>query len=50
MAKNLSIQGEGAIHVSQSVYEKLQNLYSFQGPVPVEIRGKGTVPSWNLIH
>ena len=48
IASRLAAQGDSTIHVTQQVYDRLSDLYSFDGPFNVELRGQGTVKTWRL--
>ena len=48
IASRLAAQGDNTIHVTQQVYDRLSDLYSFDGPFDVELRGQGTVKTWRL--
>ncbi len=48
IASRLAAQGDSTIHVTQQVYDRLSDLYSFDGPFDVELRGQGTVKTWRL--
>lgn len=38
----------GAIHVTESVYTKLRDAYTFEERGLIEVKGKGKLPSWIL--
>ena len=48
IASRLAAQGGSTTHVTQQVYDRLSDLYSFDGPFDVELRGQGTVKTWLL--
>jgi class 3 adenylate cyclase len=48
IASQLAAQGVSAIHVTQQVRDRLSDLYAFDGPVAMELRGQGTVNMWSL--
>jgi class 3 adenylate cyclase len=48
IASRLAAQGDSTIHVTQQVYDRLSDLYSFDGPFDVELHGQGTVKTWRL--
>jgi class 3 adenylate cyclase len=48
IASRLAAQGGSTTHVTQQVYDRLSDLYSFDGPFDVELRGQGTVKTWRL--
>ena len=48
IASRLATQGDSTIHVTKQVYDRLSDLYSFDGPFDVELRGQGTVKTWLL--
>ena len=48
IAARLAAQGGSAIHVTQQVYDRLSDLYSFDGPFELELRGQGAVKTWRL--
>jgi len=42
VASRMESSGEPMrIHVSESVYEQTRASFKFQGPIPVELKGKG---------
>jgi class 3 adenylate cyclase len=48
IASRLAAEGGSTIHVTLQVYERLSDLYSFDGPFDVELRGQGMVKTWRL--
>lgn len=48
IASRLAAEGGSTIHVTQQVYDRLSDLYSFDGPFDVELRGQGSVKTWRL--
>jgi class 3 adenylate cyclase len=48
IASRLAAEGGSTIHVTQQVYDRLSDLYSFDGPFDVELRGQGAVKTWRL--
>jgi class 3 adenylate cyclase len=48
IASRLAAQGDSTIHITQQVHDRLSDLYSFDGPFDVELRGQGTVKTWRL--
>jgi class 3 adenylate cyclase len=48
IASRLAAQGGSTIHVTQQVYDRLSDLYSFDGPFDVDMRGQGPVKTWQL--
>ena len=48
IASKLAAQGGSTIHVTQQVYDRLSDLYSFDGPFDLELRGQGAVRTWRL--
>jgi class 3 adenylate cyclase len=48
IASQLAAQGVSAIHVTQQVRDRLSDLYAFDGPAAMELRGQGTVNMWSL--
>lgn len=48
IASRLAAQGVGTVHVTQQVYDRLSDLYSFDGPFDVESKGRGAVKTWRL--
>jgi class 3 adenylate cyclase len=48
IASRLAAQGGSTTHVTQQVYDRLSDLYSFDGPFDVELRGQGPVKTWRL--
>jgi class 3 adenylate cyclase len=48
IASRLASEGGSTIHVTQQVYDRLSDLYSFDGPFDVELRGQGAVKTWRL--
>lgn len=48
IASRLAAQHAGAIHVTQQVHDRLCDLYTFEGPVDMDLRGHGIVKTWRL--
>lgn len=48
IASRLAAQHAQAVVVTEAVHERLVDLHSFDGPVDVEVRGRGTVKAWAL--
>jgi len=48
IASRLAAHDGAAIHVTQQVFDRLNDLYAFDGPVEIEIRGQGPVRTWRL--
>ncbi len=48
IASRLATQHAGAIHVTQQVHDRLCDLYTFEGPFDVDLRGQGIVKTWRL--
>jgi class 3 adenylate cyclase len=48
IASRLAAQNGQAVVVTDSVHDRLVDLYAFAGPVDVEVRGNGTVRTWAL--
>jgi len=48
IASRLAAEGGSSIHVTQQVYDRLSDLYAFDGPVDVELRGQGALKTWRL--
>lgn len=48
IASRLAAHDGGVIHVTESVHARLSDLYSFEGPIDVELRGQGVVKTWRL--
>lgn len=48
IASRLAAQNGQAVVVTEPVHDRLVDLYAFEGPVDVEVRGKGTVKTWTL--
>jgi class 3 adenylate cyclase len=48
IASRLAAQGGSSVHVTQQVYDRLSDLYSFDGPFDVDMRGQGPVKTWQL--
>lgn len=48
MASRLAGQGGSAIHVTRQVYDRLSDLYAFEGPFDLDWRGRGTMQTWRL--
>jgi adenylate cyclase len=39
----------GRIQVSDSVHERLRERYEFEARGPIEVKGKGLLPTWFLV-
>jgi len=48
IASRLAAQDAGAIHVTEQVHDRLCDLYTFEGPVDMDLRGQGIVKTWRL--
>lgn len=48
IASRLAAHDGGVIHVTESVHARLSDLYSFEGPIDMELRGQGVVKTWRL--
>jgi class 3 adenylate cyclase len=48
IASRLAAEGDSTIHITQQVYDRLSDLYSFDGPFDVELRGQGSVKTWRM--
>jgi class 3 adenylate cyclase len=48
IASRLAAQNGQAVVVTEPVHDRLVDLYNFEGPVNVEVRGNGTVKTWTL--
>ena len=48
IASRLAAHDGGVIHVTESVHTRLSDLYSFDGPIDMELRGQGVVKTWRL--
>jgi class 3 adenylate cyclase len=48
IASRLAAQNGQAVVVTEPVHDRLVDLYAFEGPVDVEVRGNGTVKTWTL--
>jgi class 3 adenylate cyclase len=48
IASRLAAEGGSTIHVTQQVYDRLSDLYSFDGPFDVELRGQEPMKTWQL--
>ena len=48
IASRLATEGDSTIHVTQQVYDRLSDLYSFDGPFVVKLRGQEPMKTWQL--
>lgn len=48
IASRLAARGGQAVSVTAPVHDRLADLHAFEGPVDVEVKGKGTVRTWTL--
>ena len=48
IASRLAAQNGQAVVVTEPVHDRLVDLYAFEGPVDIEVRGNGTVKTWTL--
>jgi len=48
IASRLATQGGSSIHVTRQVYDRLNDLYAFDGPFDTDLRGQGSVKTWRL--
>jgi class 3 adenylate cyclase len=48
IASRLAANEGSAIHVTQQVHDRLHDLYTFEGPDAVQLRGQGMVKTWRL--
>ena len=48
IASRLAAEGGSTIHVTRQVYDRLSDLYSFDGPFDVELRGQEPMKTWQL--
>lgn len=48
IASRLAARGVQAVSVTTPVHDRLADLHTFDGPVDVEVKGKGTVRTWTL--
>ena len=48
IASRLAARDDGAIHVSQQVHDRLNDLYTFEVHDDLEIRGQGVMRTWRL--
>ena len=48
IASRLAAQDGHAVVVTEPVHDRLVDLHAFDGPVDVEVRGKGAVKAWTL--
>ena len=48
IASRLAAQNGQAVVVTEPVHDRLVDLYTFEGPIDVEVRGKGMVKTWTL--
>ena len=51
VASRMESSGESMrIHVSESIYEQAKDVFKFQGPIPVELKGKGIKNGYFLLN
>ncbi|MBP5751945.1 MAG: adenylate/guanylate cyclase domain-containing protein [Treponema sp.] len=51
VASRMESSGESMmIHVSEAVYEQAKNAFKFQGPIPVDLKGKGVTNGYFLLN
>ena len=48
IASRLAARDDGAIHVSQQVHDRLNDLYTFEVHDELELRGQGVMKTWRL--
>jgi len=48
IASRLAAHEGTAVHVTQQVHDRLNDLYAFEGPVQLELHGQGSVKTWRL--
>jgi len=48
IASRLAARDDGAIHVSQQVHDRLNDLYTFEVHDDLEFRGQGVMKTWRL--
>ena len=48
IASRLAAHDGTAVHVTQQVHDRLNDLYAFEGPFHLELRGQGSVKTWRL--
>jgi len=48
IASRLAARDDGAIHVSQQVHDRLNDLYTFEVHDNLELRGQGVMKTWLL--
>jgi class 3 adenylate cyclase len=48
IASRLAAHEGNAVHVTQQVHDRLNDLYAFEGPVQLELHGQGSVKTWRL--
>ena len=48
IASRLAAQNGQAVVVTEPVHDRLVDLYAFEGPVDIEVRGNGAVKTWTL--
>jgi class 3 adenylate cyclase len=48
IASRLAAYDGSAVHVTQQVYDRLSDLYTFEGPVDIDLPGRGIVKAWQL--
>jgi class 3 adenylate cyclase len=48
IASRLAACDGSAVHVTQQVHDRLNDLYTFDGPVDVDLLGRGIVKTWRL--
>jgi class 3 adenylate cyclase len=48
IASRLAAHDGTAVHVTQQVHDRLNDLYAFEGPIQLELHGQGSVKTWRL--
>jgi len=48
IASRLAGSDGSAVHVTQQVHDRLNDLYTFDGPVDIDLLGRGVVRTWQL--
>ena len=48
IASRLAAHDGSAVHVTQQVYDRLSDLYTFEGPVDIDLPGRGLEKAWRL--
>ena len=48
IASRLAAHDGSAVHVTQQVYDRLSDLYTFEGPVDIDLPGRGIMKAWRL--